>query len=132
MYKTKRVYRMIMINIFLVVIAYISIISFTVSDNELKDGWWKYGSGQHIGDVLDFRYLTVISDTIYRSSKKIGVIVKREESWFGLSSRKIFIQPLIETTDPIEENFKMIKANFPDSYEKYESPSGNIGIYHQK
>jgi hypothetical protein len=120
------------INILILLLS-VFFISCSVSDEELKKGWWKYGGGQHIGDVLTFSDLNLKNDTIFRGNKKIGVIVDRDESLFGLTSRKIFIRPLIETTDPYEESFKLTKTHFPDSEENYINPyPKDLGVYHQK
>ena len=85
------------------------------SDEELKKGWWKYGSGEHIGDVINFDNHTLSNDTIYSGEEAIAVIVDREESLFGMSSRKIFIDPLVES-----------KVYIESEYDK------GIGVYHQK
>lgn len=109
------------------------LVSCSISDDDLKTGWWKYGGGQHIGDILTFNDSNISNDTIYKNEIAIGIIVDREESLFGLTSRKIWIQPLIKSTNPIEENFKLINENFPNNNEKYINPyPENLGVYHQK
>jgi hypothetical protein len=93
----------------------ITVTSCGFSDNELKKGWWKYGSGAHIGDFLNFERLILSNDTIYRNNVAVGVIVDREESWFGVTSRKIFVDPLIESHTYIESIYE-----------------NDYGVYHQK
>ncbi len=107
--------------------------SCSFSDEELKKGWWKYGGGQYIGDIVICNESTFSNDTIYQNKKAIGVIVDREESIFGITSRKIFIKPLIKSVDIYEENFKFIKMNAPNSKENYVNPyPKGLGVYHQK
>lgn len=98
-----------------VIICLILLSSCGFSDEELKKGWWKYGSGAHIEDVINFDSHTLSNDTIYSGKEAIGVIVDREESLFGMSSRKIFIHPIIESKVYLESG-----------------SDNSIGIYHQK
>ena len=99
----------------LIIICLVLLSSCSFSDEELKKGWWKYGSGAHIGDVINFNHDTFSNDTIYRGEEAIAVIVDREESLFGISSRKIFIELLIERRAYIESEY-----------------DPEIGVYHQK
>ncbi|WP_046759193.1 hypothetical protein [Kordia jejudonensis] len=39
--------------------------SCTLSHEELKVGWWKYGGGYYIGDSIDFKLFHLKNDTIY-------------------------------------------------------------------
>lgn len=44
-------------------------------DNEkIKNSWWKYGSGYHIGDALRFDDNNLKGDTIYKNEKPVAVI----------------------------------------------------------
>jgi len=115
------------------ILFFIFLVSCSVSDEDLKKGWWKYGGGQNIGDILTFNDSTISNDTIYKNKIAIGFIVDREESIFGITSRKIFIRSLIKSSDPFEDNFKLIKKSFPNSNEEYINPyPKGIGVYHQK
>ncbi len=78
----------------LLIILIIVFSSCSFSDNELKNGWWKYGDGYHIGDVLDFNSFTLSNDTIYRNSVPKAILINRIDSYFNLTSRKIIIQSL--------------------------------------
>jgi len=77
-----------------VIILLILISSCSFSDTDLKNGWWKYGNGYHIGDVLDFNTLTFSNDTIYTNGIPRAILIDRVDSYFNLTSRKIIIQSL--------------------------------------
>lgn len=85
------------------------------SNEELKKGWWKYGGGEHLGDVLNFEHLTVINDTIYRGETAKSVIVDREDKFFGMGSRKIFVKSIIPSESYIEAGLDK-----------------GVGVYYQK
>ena len=76
-----------------------------LTDDELDDGWWKYGSGYYSGDLFDFKHNHLRGDTIFYGASARGIIIDREESIFGWTSRKVFIKSL---------------------------DSDKVGIYHQK
>ena len=45
-----------------------------MDDEKIKESWWKYGSGYHIGDALRFDHNNLKGDTIYRNDKPIAII----------------------------------------------------------
>jgi hypothetical protein len=56
----------------------------SLSDQQLKRGWWKYGEGYHLGDVVDFNHRFSISgDTILQNGKAVAVIIDRKKGIFG-------------------------------------------------
>lgn len=58
--------------------------SCSLSEHEMKEGWWKYGRGYHVGDVIDLKENFSISrDTLYRDGRSVGVVVRAKRGWFG-------------------------------------------------
>lgn len=76
------------------IILYISLPLFLVScstnDMDLKKGWWKYGEGYHIGDVIDFKSHKISNDTIFINDKPKALLISQE----NFISRKIVIKSL--------------------------------------
>ena len=65
----------------LIVFTILLFYSCSLTDNDLKEGWWKYGEGYHIEDVLDFKKnYTVNRDTLLQNGKKVGIIIGRTKS----------------------------------------------------
>lgn len=59
----------------------------SLSDHEMKEGWWKYGQGYHVGDVIDFKENFSISrDTLYRDGQIIGTVIRKRRGWFGFEN----------------------------------------------
>lgn len=46
-----------------------------MDNEEIKKSWWKYGSGYHISDRLDFDDRNLKGDTIYSNNKPIAIIL---------------------------------------------------------
>ncbi|WP_438423744.1 hypothetical protein [Aquimarina macrocephali] len=65
-----------------------------LSNKELKEGWWKYGDGYHIGDVISFERYNLVNDTLYLKDIPKALLISQEESVFGFTSRKIVIKDL--------------------------------------
>jgi hypothetical protein len=56
----------------------------SLNDQQLKSGWWKYGDGFHIGDVVDFnKEYSMMGDTILQSGKTVGIITRKSKGMFG-------------------------------------------------
>ncbi len=70
------------------ILFFISIISLLITgcgrmDNEeIKKSWWKYGSGYHISDRLDFNDRNLKGDTIYSNNKPIAIILSCDKGIF--------------------------------------------------
>lgn len=79
---------------YILIILVILISSCSFSDNELKNGWWKYGNGYHFGDVLDFNNFMLSNDTIYKNGIPKAILLKKIDSRFYLTSKKIIVQSL--------------------------------------
>ena len=79
---------------YLPILLVILLSSCSFNDKELKNGWWKYGEGYHIGDVLNFNNILLSNDTIYRNGIPDAILIDRIDSHFNLTSRKIIIQSL--------------------------------------
>ncbi len=56
-------------------LVYLIFLSCSSRDNLLKSGWWKYGDGLHLGDVLIFRDSNVRGDTIFTGGKPVATLV---------------------------------------------------------
>ncbi|WP_422092094.1 hypothetical protein [Tenacibaculum ovolyticum] len=76
------------------IIFYISLplflISCSTNDKELEKGWWKYGEGYHIGDVLDFKKHKLSNDTIFINDKPRALLIRHE----NFISKRIVIKSL--------------------------------------
>ncbi|WP_299887135.1 hypothetical protein [uncultured Lacinutrix sp.] len=65
-----------------------------LNNKELREGWWKYGDGYHIGDVISFERYNLINNTLYLENIPKALLISKEESVFGFTSRKIVIKDL--------------------------------------
>jgi len=65
----------------------------TLTDSELKKGWWKHGSGYSIGDVIYFNGRHVRNDTIIINDRPIAVIKSRKRTIIG-DDNEIIIKSL--------------------------------------
>ncbi|WP_299607245.1 hypothetical protein [uncultured Aquimarina sp.] len=65
-----------------------------LNDKQIKSGWWKYGNGYHIGDVISFERYDLRNDTLFLENTPKAILSKREGSYFGFTDRKITIKDL--------------------------------------
>ena len=93
---------------YLLILIIILISSCRISNEKINEGWWKYGSGAHIGDVIDFKSCQVKNDTIFRNSIPKGII----------------IPSVLSYTESLFSGHKRLRIKSIETKE--------IGIYHQK
>lgn len=67
------------------------LISCSTNDKGLEKGWWKYGEGYHISDVLDFKRHKLSNDTIFINDKPRALLIRQE----NFISKKIVIKSLV-------------------------------------
>ena len=70
------------------------LITSCLSDRQLKEGWWKYGEGYHIGDVISFERYDLRNDTLFLENTPRALLSRREGSIFGMKARTIIIKDL--------------------------------------
>jgi hypothetical protein len=63
------------------------------NDAQLGNCWWKYGSGYHIGDMLEELDKNVRNDTIFKSNKPVATVYHVDNSLIG-SHGELIIQSL--------------------------------------
>ncbi len=56
------------------------------NDAQLGNCWWKYGSGYHIGDMLEELDKNVRNDTVFKSNKHIYAQIINDEKGIPLAS----------------------------------------------
>lgn len=66
-----------------------------LNNEQLKEGWWKYGEGYHIEDVISFERFSIRNDTLFLRNIPKAILYRREGSMFGVTDRKIIIKDLI-------------------------------------
>ncbi len=69
-------------------------VSCTFTDEELKEGWWKYSGGYHVGDVIDFKIHHLSNDTIYMGSTPKALLLNTRESVLDFGNKAIIIKDL--------------------------------------
>jgi hypothetical protein len=62
-------------SLFCAILLLLIFVSCNSRDKELKSGWWKYGDGFYLGDVLIFNDSNSRGDTIFIENKPIGTLV---------------------------------------------------------
>jgi hypothetical protein len=68
----------------LFILIYLFLPGCALNSQELKNGWWKYGEGYHIGDVVDFnKSFEIKGDTILQRGHRVGVITRKTKGIFG-------------------------------------------------
>lgn len=56
----------------------------SLSEQKLKTGWWKYGEGYHLGDVVDFnKGFSINGDTVLQNGHRVGIITRKTKGMFG-------------------------------------------------
>lgn len=71
------------------------LISCSLNDKQLKESWWKYGDGFHIGDVINFEKHQVINDTIFLDNIPKAILINKEGSILGFTDRTIIVKDLL-------------------------------------
>lgn len=89
---------------FFTIITFLLIGCGRMNNEEIKKSWWKYGSGYHLGDFLEFNDSNLTDDTIYVNNKPVAIILSCGKGTFRKSA-------VLEI-----ENLK----------------TGETGIYHEK
>jgi hypothetical protein len=57
-----------------------------MDNGEIKKSWWKYGSGHHIRDRLEFNDKNLIGDTIYSNDEPVAIIISCARGMFQNSA----------------------------------------------
>ena len=69
---------------FLLALTFQFLIGCSLTEKKLKSGWWKYGEGYHLGDVINFnRSFSLSGDTILHNGQRVGLITRKTTRWFG-------------------------------------------------
>ena len=56
----------------------------SLNEQQLKTGWWKYGEGYYLGDVVDFsKGFSINGDTILQNGLRVGIITRMTKGMFG-------------------------------------------------
>ncbi len=72
--------------------------SCSLNNEQLKRGWWKYGDGYYIGDVIDFEKYDLVNDTLYLRDIPKAVLFDSKKSLLGFTNRKIIIKDINSNT----------------------------------
>ena len=67
----------------LILIIVTSCFSCSLSNDSIKQAWWKYGSGYHMGDVLQFNDTNFRNDSIFDGSRAVALIIKKKKAIYG-------------------------------------------------
>lgn len=59
-------------------------------DHQLKEGWWKYGEGYSVGDVIDFKAgYTLSQDTLLMNGRKVAIVSRIDKRIFPGNNQMI-------------------------------------------
>ena len=73
-----------LLNFFLFALTCLFLQSCSLDEQQLKKGWWKYGEGYHLGDVVDFNNgFSINGDTVLQNGQRVGIIIRKTKGLFG-------------------------------------------------
>lgn len=73
-----------LLRFFLIASTCLLLIGCSLNEQQLKTGWWKYGEGYYLGDVVDFnKGFAIHGDTVLQNGQRVGIIIRKTKGIFG-------------------------------------------------